>query len=250
MIIDLTAVRLTEGRAWLHAFPLGRYLHPVHGPLEFTAQRLQRIADGVNRGVRGVALALDYDHRGDVAKGGKAAGWIDYAEVRGDGLWLSVNFTAEALAEVRAEAWRYLSPEFAPEWTDPRTGVAHTDVLLGAALTNRPFLRDLAPIAASEGAIHTPASPGGVGGGPVLGLGFGGGGRGEPPPVAVSPSPAPVNPPVKLTELESLTRFMAVLGHNLGAATFDEALERASLEDPQGYAAYRQSVYTDGRREG
>jgi hypothetical protein len=190
-MIDLTTTRLAErGPTWLHAFPLGTYQHPVHGLLTFTRPRLERIAEGVNRGVRGVALALDFDHRTDPAKGGKAAGWIERAEVRGDGLWIAVQLTAEALAEVRAGAWRYLSPEFGI-WTDPRTGVEHADVLAGAALTNRPFLRDLAAVAASEDAIHTP----GASGGSVLGLGFGGGGRGEPistrPAVGRVPVPVP-----------------------------------------------------------
>jgi len=148
--IDLGAVRLAEDRpTWLHAFPLGRYVHPTHGELTFTRERLERIADGVNRGVRGISPALDFDHREDRAKGGKAAGWIEAAEVRADGLWIAVRLTAEALAEVRAGAWRYLSPEVCP-WADPRTGVRHEEVLYGAALTNRPFLRDLAAVAACE----------------------------------------------------------------------------------------------------
>jgi hypothetical protein len=148
--IDLGGVRLAEDRpTWLHAFPLGRYLHPAHGELVFTRERLERLAEGVNRGVRGITPALDFDHREDRAKGAKAAGWIEAAEVRHDGLWLAVTFTAEARAEVRAGAWRYLSPEFG-EWTDPRTGTRHRDVLMGAALTNRPFLRDLEPVAACE----------------------------------------------------------------------------------------------------
>jgi phage I-like protein len=148
--IDLGAVRLAEDRpTWLHAFPVGRYVHPIHGELVFTRERLAGIAEGVNQGIRGITPALDYDHREDRAKGGKAAGWIEAAEVRPDGLWIAVRLTAEALAEVRGGAWRYLSPEFGA-WDDPRTGVRHTDVLLGAALTNRPFLRDLAPVAACE----------------------------------------------------------------------------------------------------
>jgi hypothetical protein len=151
--IDLGGVRLAEDRpTWLHAFPLGRYVHPVHGELHFTRERLERIADGVNGGVRGITPALDFDHREDRAKGGKAAGWITAAEVRADGLWIAVEWTEEARAEVRAGAWRYLSPEFGA-WTDPRSGIRHRDVLLGAALTNRPFLRDLAPVAACEPAI-------------------------------------------------------------------------------------------------
>jgi hypothetical protein len=159
--IDLGRVRLAEDQpTWLHTFPLGRYLHPVHGELHFTRERLERIADGVNVGVRGITPALDFDHREDRAKGGKAAGWITAAEVRPDGLWIAVEWTTEARGEVRAGAWRYLSPEFG-DWTDPRTGIRHRDVLLGAALTNRPFLRDLQPVAACEpvGAVEVESDP-------------------------------------------------------------------------------------------
>jgi Mu-like prophage I protein len=247
-VIDLQTVRLTEGRSWLHAFPIGTYQHPEHGLLTFTPGRLQRIADGVNRGIRGIALALDYEHRGDAAKGGKAAGWIDWAEVRSDGLWLSVNFTAGALAEVRAGEWRYLSPEFHPSWTDPRTGVVHTDVLMGAALTNRPFLRDLAPIAASERAVHTrQGSP------PVVGLAFGAGGRGGPAIPDRSMSSRAVggeSVPTRLSETVAAMRFYEVVGRHLGAGAmaFSDAIERASAEDPEGYAAYRASTYVDGGR--
>jgi Mu-like prophage I protein len=148
--IDLGAVQLAENRpTWLHAFPLGEYHHPparapgLHPRAAGAAGRRRQ------RGVRGITPALDFDHREDRAKGGKAAGWIEAAEVRTDGLWIAVRLTAEALAEVRAGAWRYLSPEFGP-WTDPRTRVRHGEVLLGAVLTNRPFLRDLAAVAACE----------------------------------------------------------------------------------------------------
>jgi Mu-like prophage I protein len=196
-----------------------------------------------------VALALDFDHRGDVAKGGKAAGWIDYAEVRSDGLWLNVNFTAEALAEVRAGAWRYLSPEFAPSWADPRTGVVHTDVLMGAALTNRPFLRDLAPIAASErSTAHT-----GQGSPPVVGPAFGAGGRGGPAIPDRSLSSRVVGDrsvPTRLTETVAALRFYEVVGRHLLAdpTAFSAAIERASAEDPEGYRAYRETTYVDGGR--
>jgi phage I-like protein len=150
--IDLGGVRLSEDDrpTWVHAFPLGEYHHPVHGRLVFTHERLERLAAGVNGRSRGIDLAIDYEHRGDVAKGARAAGWITAAEVRADGLWLAVAFTDEARREVRAGAWRYLSPEYQDTWTHPQTGVRHRDVLLGAALTNRPFLRGLAAVAACE----------------------------------------------------------------------------------------------------
>lgn len=150
--IDLSGVSLAENRpTWLHAFPVGSYQHPVHGALTFTRERLQRFAKNIKARARGIDLSIDYAHREDASKGHKAAGWITDAEVRSDGLHIAVNFTDEAKREIRAGHWRYLSPEYLDEWTDA-FGRKWNDVLLGAGLTNRPFLKDLAPIAASESA--------------------------------------------------------------------------------------------------
>jgi phage I-like protein len=149
--VDLDGVRRADGQAavWLQAFPLGTYRHPAHGDLVFTVDRLERFADNIRRRVRGIDLDVDYEHKTDPAKGKRAAGWITDAEVRPDGLWIAVWFTAEAWREVRAGHWRYLSPEYQLEWTDAM-GNTWRDVLFGVALTNRPFLKDLAPVAAGE----------------------------------------------------------------------------------------------------
>ena len=136
------------GPVWLHAFPIGEYHHPVHGPLVFTSERLQRFAENIRRRIRGIDLAIDYEHGQDLAKGKRAAGWIIGAEVRVDGLWILARFTDEGRREIRAGHWRYLSPDYQDEWIDPR-GQRWQDVLFGAALTNRPFLNELAPIATS-----------------------------------------------------------------------------------------------------
>jgi hypothetical protein len=150
-VIELTGIRLAERQSvWLHAFPVGTYHHPQHGELKFTPARLERIAGNIRNRARGIDLAVDFEHGQDPAKGKRAAGWITTAEVRDDGLWLEVVFTTEARAEIRGGAWRYLSPEFLKEWAHPRTGQVFKDVLLGAALTNRPFLKDLQAVAATE----------------------------------------------------------------------------------------------------
>ena len=148
--IDLRGVSLSEkDLTWLHAMPVGTYDHPVYGELSFTSERLQRFADNVKNRIRKIDLDIDYDHKQDSSKGSKAAGWIKDAEVRNDGLWIGVTFTERAKEEIDAGEWKYLSPEFQDHWTDA-SGTKYDDVLLGAGLTNRPFLKDLLPIAASE----------------------------------------------------------------------------------------------------
>jgi hypothetical protein len=242
--IDLTRVAIAEdGPMWLHAFPVGQYTYPVHGFLTFTPERLQRIAEGVNHRVCGVPLVVDREHPHDSARPGNAAGWVEHAEVRGNGLWIAVALADEVRGEVRRGTWRYLSPEFG-EGTDPRTGLRHQDVLRRAALTNRPFPLDLRTTAASEHeAIRTPTQRGAV-----LGLRFGDSCRRGSHTPAATHAPATTPAPTPPTELASLTQFMAVLGCHLVTATFDRALERAALEYPQGYAVYRRSTQFDGRR--
>jgi hypothetical protein len=154
--IDLRGVGLADKDVtWLHAMPVGTFKHPVYGELSFTSERLQTFADNIKNKVRKIDLDIDFDHKQDIAKGSQAAGWIKDADVKDDGLWIGVAFTDDAKAEVNAGKWRYLSPEFLDEWTDEASGTVHKDVMLGAALTNRPFLKDLLPIAASEDYIES-----------------------------------------------------------------------------------------------
>jgi hypothetical protein len=159
--IELRGVELAEkDLTWLHAMPVGTYDHPVYGELSFSSERLARFADNVKNKVRKIDLDIDFDHKQDIAKGSQAAGWIKDADVKDDGLWIGAQFTDDAKAEVKAGKWKYLSPEFQDEWTDAQ-GNKYQDVLLGAGLTNRPFLKDLLPIAASEDYVEQlrPDSP-------------------------------------------------------------------------------------------
>jgi hypothetical protein len=227
--IDLGGVRLAEDEpTWLHAFPVGEYHHPVHGRLKFTRARLERLAEGVNRGVRGITPALDYDHREDRARGGMAAGWIEAAEVRSDGLWLAVAFTDEARREVRGGAWRYLSPEFG-DWTDPRTGTRHHDVLMGAALTNRPFLRDLQPVAAFEPASAIWSDPLVRGAGITLADVVTGG--------RLDSMTAPAAPADPVDPQAAFVRLAEQVG----------GYREAARQDPAAWVAYRQAANLNGQ---
>jgi hypothetical protein len=152
------AVTNTDGTVsvWIQAMPLGDYTHPVYGDIKITPERVQAFATGVNEKVRGTDLDIDYDHK---EYNGEAAGWVQQAESRTDGLWLLVNWTKKAYSLLKDKAYRYFSPEFSEEWTHPKTQVVHKNVLFGGAITNRPFLKDILPINMSElikGAAATP----------------------------------------------------------------------------------------------
>jgi hypothetical protein len=149
-LVDLRTIKFDDGDdevRWIQAMPLGKYDHPVHGTIEITPERVQQFAANVNNRIRETDLDIDYDHK---AAGGDAAGWVQTAEPRPDGLWLAIKWTKTAFQKLKEGAYRYFSPEFVDEWKHPKTGVVHKDVLFGGGITNRPFLKDILPINMTE----------------------------------------------------------------------------------------------------
>ena len=150
--VDLATIKFgdevsDDASTWIQALPIGVYQHPLHGKISITPERVKEFADNVNNGVRSTALDIDYDHK---EYGGEAAGWVKQAEARPDGLWILIEWTKKAYGMLKEHAYRYFSPEFADEWTHPKTGQTFKNVLFGGGITNRPFLKDILPINMSE----------------------------------------------------------------------------------------------------
>jgi hypothetical protein len=153
---DLRSVQLDEhNRSWIQAMRVGEYVHPRHGKLQFTAERLHRFAENIKNRVRGVDLDIDYDHKADPSKGNEAAGWVKDSKVEGGALWVLVEWTQSAAQKIKERAYRYFSPEFQDSWKDA-LGQTHQDVLFGGGITNRPFLKDLLPLNLSELSFNEP----------------------------------------------------------------------------------------------
>lgn len=152
-ILDVSGLAFDETNgveaSWVHALPIGSYKHPIYGTLEISSDRAKNFADGVKAKVRGIDPSINYNHDNkDVA-----AGWVKDAEARVDGLWLFVEWVKSAAEKIKNKEWRYFSSEFEDEWEDPQ-GKKHKDVILGGALTNRPFMKNLVPINLSESTIE------------------------------------------------------------------------------------------------
>lgn len=124
----------------------GTWEHPQYGRLEITEQTLQDFVDNFYRHVRGIDIAVDQAHRPEDG----AAGWIKALHKRGNELWATVEWTPLGVRLIRDGIYRYFSPEFAVTYTDPETGQKYRNVLLGGGLTNRPFIKGMAPVMLSE----------------------------------------------------------------------------------------------------
>lgn len=100
----------------------------------------------------GKILPMDYNH-GSLSYGpeeAKAAGWIMDLSCKDDGLYAKVEWTPQAAEYIKNGEYRYISPEFADEFLDEYGKEFDGAVLLAAALTNRPFLKGMAPATLSD----------------------------------------------------------------------------------------------------
>jgi hypothetical protein len=144
---DIFVAGEKSNTSWVQAFPFGKWTHPEYGDIEMNADRAARMAAGINQGIRDQDIPINYDH-GEQRK--DAAGWVQRADVRPDGLWLNVEWTREAYQKIKEKAYRYFSPEYMTKWTHPANGQTFKDVFVGGALVNMPHLKGILPLNLSE----------------------------------------------------------------------------------------------------
>lgn len=120
---------------WVHLMPLG--VIEARDGRKWTLKDPQAVVAASSS--RGRDAVVDYEHQTDLAeKNGQpapAAGWIKEFQVRADGIWGRVEWTAPGADRLRAKEYRYLSPTFV---ADKKTG--EVKAILRAALTNDPAL--------------------------------------------------------------------------------------------------------------
>jgi Mu-like prophage I protein len=160
-LIDLSSLNFDDPKndeRWYHAVPIGQYDHPLYDKdmTNFTPEKIEGYARSVTERYTGIDPDIDYEHK-DGSEGGKAAGWVKAAEARLDlenederGLYVQIEWTPRAIEALKNKEYKYFSPELATEWRHPKNGTIFKDVFFGGALTNRPFLKDLAPLNFSE----------------------------------------------------------------------------------------------------
>lgn len=153
---------------WCALFPRGGWHHHTGGDIEFTDELAAAfIASWKAAGSPPLPITLHHvpDDIDVVAKrtAGEAEGWIEDLRI-GEGdiaLEGAVAWTDPAKALIKADRWRYLSPEWSMQHTDRRTGAVGGPWLYGAALLNDPFFHSMPRVAASQQPTpthHTPSA--------------------------------------------------------------------------------------------
>lgn len=126
----------------------GKFSHPVYGEFEITEQVLSEMKQNFDQKIRGIDISFDYYHD----SGEDASAWVTDLELREQGqeLWARVDWTPKAQQKLADRELRYFSPDFAFQWSDPETNKTWNNVLFGGGLTNRPFVKEMQAIVASE----------------------------------------------------------------------------------------------------
>jgi len=133
----------------IHIVPTGKWDHPVYGEMEITSDDIAEFHRNFKDGVR-LDLRITAGHDNGMSGGElPAIGWFKELYDRGvKGLWAYVEWTDEGKKLLTDRAFKYFSPEFYQVYQDPETGEKRENVLVGGALTNSPYFKELTPVVA------------------------------------------------------------------------------------------------------
>lgn len=119
--IAACSFELPEGNQapdWVHLLPMGRFTaRDGRGPWQIRDRAHAERIVAATRQLHGSGdIPGDYEHQllhaAENGKPAPASGWIKDLQVRVDGIWGRVEWTAKAAASIVAREYRYLSPVF------------------------------------------------------------------------------------------------------------------------------------------
>src|SRR5258708_1345361 len=135
---------------WIQAFRFSTWDHPKYGEEKIDQAFAEQMIANFQANTYGQDLPIDFEHGEDSSKGLQTAGWIRDMQLRDDGLYYLVEFTKDAVDEIKDGKWRYISPAYFSYWTNTETGEKFDNVPSGGAITNRPFFKGMLPLNFSE----------------------------------------------------------------------------------------------------
>lgn len=133
----------------MHVVPVGEWDHPIYGEMKITTDDVQEFISNFKAKVRR-DLPITAGHDNGMGGGElPAIGWfIDLIDRGVNGLYAVVEWTAEGKTLLKERAFKYFSPEFYEDYEDPETRAKYRHVLVGGALTNSPYFKELEPVVA------------------------------------------------------------------------------------------------------
>lgn len=148
-VIEMEAAEPPET---INLFPTpGVYKHPLWGDMEITEEGNQLFVDNFNAHVYQDEIPINAEHE----KLSGAVGYIKELVLNDDrSIEARVNWTERGETLIRDDAYKFISPEWFEEWTDPASHEDFVNIVTGAAITTHPFFKNLRSLVASEGRLY------------------------------------------------------------------------------------------------
>jgi hypothetical protein len=124
----------------------GAFQHPQYGKIKFDDKTFESFIKNFNEKIPQEHIAYDFKHRPDWG----AAAWLKSLFTEGDGLWADVELTRRGAESLKDKEFIYFSTEYVDNYKDLETGKSYGPTILGGGLTNRPFIKGMAPTLMSE----------------------------------------------------------------------------------------------------
>lgn len=132
----------------IHVLPTGKWNHPYYGPIVITREDISEFKRNFDKGLR-KDIPITEGH--EVMDEKPAIAWFKELSDRGEnGLYATIEWTETGKQLLRDKSYKYFSPEFYSEYEDPQTREIHENVLVGGALTNKPYFKELDAVVMSE----------------------------------------------------------------------------------------------------
>lgn len=131
--------------SWETITRTGAFHDPRYGDFEITRAMLLSMVENFDKRTYGQDIFIDVSH--EPSKG--AAARVLKLAVEGSKLRALLEWTPYGVDAVKGRGFRYLSADYHENWQDNEQRARHGCVLLGAALTIRPVIKGLDPVAQS-----------------------------------------------------------------------------------------------------
>jgi len=155
MMISLEGMKFSDdNKSEIQILKKGEWNHPYYGQVKIDDQTIKEMMTNFKKDIRAhskkAGLPVDEEHFS--SKG--AVGWMKKLINRGsEGLFAVVEWNSKGRQAIEDNIYKFFSPEFYFKFEDPETRRMHNNVLIGGALTNRPYFKGLNPVVLSEDII-------------------------------------------------------------------------------------------------
>lgn len=139
----------SESTNEIQIMPTGEWKHDQYGDIKIDSDDIESFKQHYEEGIRkDIPITAGHSQIGEELP---AIGWFTKLINKGsEGLWGVVEWTEKGKELLKDKAFKYFSPEFHDEYEDPETHESYQNILVGGALTNKPYFKGLPQVTLSE----------------------------------------------------------------------------------------------------